>query len=87
VVGCSAGCSGQQTEGGILDADLATLVAAWPHLPEHIRAAIRTLVGPVAGGIGTVAKVATSSHCRARRRPAGPVRADAKVVRSSTARA
>jgi hypothetical protein len=27
------------------DPDLARLVAAWPALPEHIRAAILTLVG------------------------------------------
>ena len=48
-VGCSAGCSDQQNEGGILDADLAALVAAWPTLPDHIRAAIRALVGITAG--------------------------------------
>jgi len=47
--GCSAGCSDRQGEGGILDADLAALVAAWPTLPDHIRAAIRALVGTVAG--------------------------------------
>jgi len=48
VLGCSAGCSGQRSEGGIPDADLAALVAAWPKLPEPIRAAIRALVGTVA---------------------------------------
>lgn len=48
-VGCSAGCSDQQSEGGIPDADLATLVAAWPTLPDPIRAAIRALVGTVVG--------------------------------------
>ncbi|MCE9566704.1 MAG: hypothetical protein K8U57_32265 [Planctomycetes bacterium] len=37
------------SEGGIPDADLARLVVAWPTLPEHIRAAIRALVGTVAG--------------------------------------
>ncbi|HVK16119.1 MAG TPA: hypothetical protein VM533_04165 [Fimbriiglobus sp.] len=47
--GCSAGCSDQQGEGGIPDADLAALVATWPTLPNHIRAAIRALVGTVAG--------------------------------------
>jgi hypothetical protein len=46
--GCSAGCSGQRSEGGILDADLAALIAAWPTLPDPIRAAIRALVGTVA---------------------------------------
>jgi len=35
-------------EGGIPDADLAALVAAWPTLPEHVRATIRTLIGTVA---------------------------------------
>jgi hypothetical protein len=44
VLGCSAGCSSQRSEGGILDADLAVLIAAWPTLPEHVRATIRTLV-------------------------------------------
>jgi hypothetical protein len=29
--------------------DLAALVAAWPTLPDHIRAAIRALVGTVTG--------------------------------------
>ena len=43
--GCSAGCSGEQSEGGIPDAELAALVAAWPTLPEPIKAAIRALVG------------------------------------------
>ncbi len=44
----SAGRS-DQSEGGMLDADLAALVAAWPTLPDHIRAAIRALVGTVVG--------------------------------------
>ena len=38
----------ERSEGGILDADLAALVAAWPTLPEHVRATIRTLIGTVA---------------------------------------
>ena len=42
--GRSAGRSDQQSEGGTVDAELGALVAAWPHLPEHIRAAIRALV-------------------------------------------
>jgi hypothetical protein len=33
-----------RSEGGIPDADLAALVAAWPTLPVHIRAAIRALL-------------------------------------------
>ena len=43
--GRSAGRSGEQSEGGIPDAELAALVAAWPTLPEPIKAAIRALVG------------------------------------------
>ena len=43
--GCSAGCSDPRSEGGIPDAELAALVAAWPTLPEPIRAAIRALIG------------------------------------------
>ena len=46
--GCSTGCSDQQSEGGVPDADLAALITAWPTLPDHIRAAIRALVGTVA---------------------------------------
>lgn len=46
--GRSAGCSDERDEGGIPDAELAALVAAWPALPDHIRAAIRALVGTVA---------------------------------------
>ena len=38
-----------QPEGGILDADLAALVAAWPTLPDPIKAAILAMVR-VAGG-------------------------------------
>ncbi len=45
----SAGCSDQQGEGGIPDAELAALVAAWPTLPEPIKAAIRALLGTVTG--------------------------------------
>ena len=48
--GCSAGCSDRQAEGGIGDADLAALVAAWPTLPEPLKAAIRALVGTVGAG-------------------------------------
>ena len=50
--GCSAGCSDQRSEGDIPDADLAALVAAWPTLPDPIKAAIRTLVGTVAPLMG-----------------------------------
>jgi hypothetical protein len=35
----------EQGEGGTPDADLAALVAAWPTLPERIKAAIRALIG------------------------------------------
>jgi len=42
--GCSAGCSDERREAGTPDADLAALIAAWPTLPDPIRAAIRTLV-------------------------------------------
>ncbi len=45
--GCSAGCSGEQSEGGIPDAELAALVAAWPTLSEPIKAAIRAMLGSV----------------------------------------
>ena len=47
--GRSAGRSDEQGEGGITDADLTALVAAWPTLPEPIKAAIRALIGTVAG--------------------------------------
>ncbi len=40
---------GRTREGGIADADLAALVTAWPALPEPIKAAIRALLGTVAG--------------------------------------
>jgi hypothetical protein len=43
----TAGRSDQQSEGGIPDADLAALVAAWPKLPDSIRAAIRASVSTV----------------------------------------
>ena len=39
-----AGCSGPQGEGGITDPELAVLVAAWPTLPEPIRAGIVAMV-------------------------------------------
>jgi hypothetical protein len=41
---CSARCSDVTTEGGVLDADLAALVAAWPSLPEPIKAAIKAMI-------------------------------------------
>jgi excisionase family DNA binding protein len=47
-VGCSAGRSGRTNEGGHADPELSALIAAWPMLPEHIKAAIRALVGTVA---------------------------------------
>ena len=47
--GRSAGRSSEQGEGGVTDANLAALVAAWPMLPEPIKAAIRALVGTVTG--------------------------------------
>jgi hypothetical protein len=37
------------SEESIADGDLAALVAAWPTLPEPIKAAIRALLGTVAG--------------------------------------
>ena len=43
--GCSAGCSDQQGEGGVPDADLARVLDAWPTLPEAIRRAVLALVG------------------------------------------
>jgi hypothetical protein len=39
----------RESEGGTLDADLAAITAAWTTLPDHIRAAIRALVGTIAG--------------------------------------
>ncbi len=42
--GCSAGCSDQQGEGGIPDADLAAIVAAWPTLPQALRLAVLAIV-------------------------------------------
>ncbi len=45
--GCTAGCTKEQSEGGLPDADLAALVAVWPTLPEPIKAAIRALLGSV----------------------------------------
>jgi hypothetical protein len=43
--GRSAGRSDEQGEGGIADADLARLVAAWPTLAEPIRRAMLALIG------------------------------------------
>ena len=37
-----------RSEGGILDPELAALVAAWPTLPDHIKTAVRALLGTVA---------------------------------------
>jgi hypothetical protein len=42
--GRSAGRSDERSEGGIPDADLAALVAAWPTLPGPIKAGILALV-------------------------------------------
>ena len=47
--GCSAGCSDVKTEEGTPDAELFAIVDAWPTLPEPIKAAIRALLGSVAG--------------------------------------
>ncbi|MFO0842099.1 MAG: hypothetical protein U0797_06810 [Gemmataceae bacterium] len=46
---CSAGRSDRQDEGGTADPDLAALVAAWPTLPDPVRAAVKALVGAVTG--------------------------------------
>ncbi len=43
----AATCNDEESDGATLDADLARIVAAWPALPDHIKAAIRGLVGPV----------------------------------------
>ena len=45
--GRSAGRSDKASEGGVADAELAALVAAWPTLSEPIKAAIRALIGSV----------------------------------------
>jgi len=37
--------SGALPAGAVPDPELAALAAAWPTLPDHIRAAIRALVG------------------------------------------
>ncbi len=42
--GCTAGCTGEQSEGHIPDDELAALLTAWPTLPEPIRVAIRALI-------------------------------------------
>jgi hypothetical protein len=39
-------CS-EESDGSIPDADLARLIAAWPTLPEPIKAAIRALLGTI----------------------------------------
>ena len=62
--GCSAGRSGEQPEGGIPDAELAALVAAWPAFPEPIKAAIRALVGALTPALpfrGVAVKGSTST--------------------------
>jgi len=46
--GCSAGCSDQQSEGGIPDADLAALVAALAALTPDQRAALAALLSATA---------------------------------------
>jgi hypothetical protein len=43
--GRTAGRTHVPGEGAVADAELAALVTAWPTLPDHIRAAIRALVG------------------------------------------
>ena len=45
--GRSADATGGSEGGPPPQSDLETLVAAWPTLPDHIRAAIRALVGTV----------------------------------------
>jgi hypothetical protein len=47
--GRTAGRTGRTSEGGVLDADIAALVAAWPLLPEPIKAVIRTVIAASAG--------------------------------------
>ena len=42
--GRSAGRSNERGEGGIFDVDLSRLMAAWPTLPEPIKAAMMALV-------------------------------------------
>ena len=46
-IGRSAGRSEGTNEGGNDDPDLSRLIAAWPTLPEPIKAAIRALLGAV----------------------------------------
>ena len=53
--GCSAGCSEQQSEGGNTDPELAALVAAWPTLPEPIRAGISAM-NPGRGTLTSIPK-------------------------------
>ena len=39
----------QPPDGGIIDAELATVNTCWPLLPDHIKAAILTLVNSAKG--------------------------------------
>ena len=45
--GCTAGCTRKQSDTGTPDAELSTIIDAWPTLPEPIKAAIRALLGSV----------------------------------------
>ena len=45
--GCTAGCTRKQSDTGTPDAELSTIIDAWPTLPEPIKAAIRALLGTV----------------------------------------
>ena len=47
--GRTAGRTGEQSEGGTPDAELASIIVAWPTLPEPIKAAIRALLGSAKG--------------------------------------
>jgi hypothetical protein len=49
VLGCSAGCSDQRNEGGIPDPALAALIAAWPALPDPIKAGILAMIRAASG--------------------------------------
>ena len=44
-LGCTAGCTSERGNVVIVDPQLASLMAAWPTLSVHIKAAIRALVG------------------------------------------
>lgn len=50
--GRSAGRSGNTSEGGISDPELARVVTAWPGLPEPIRRAVMALIGTGSGTSG-----------------------------------